>query len=84
MGRLSEYEPWDYVDHDEWEDSVQHDQLKADPRDEYLTRAYIDGRNVARDGKSRTDITDLYAQDSLAAINWEVGYDDYTVDCQSE
>lgn len=65
MSHLDKYTLWD-----------EKDDLRSDPRDEYLTRAYIDGRNAARDGKSRTDITDLYAHDSLAAVNWEVGYDD--------
>ncbi len=61
------------------------DQLRSnlrDARDEYLTRAYIDGRNAARDGRSRTDITDLYACDSLATVNWETGYDDWIADSQ--
>lgn len=79
MGRLSEYEEW------ETESEQQHDRdryreidaLLSNPREEYLTRAYIDGRNVARDGKYRTNITDLYACDPLAAVNWEVGYDDW-------
>ena len=68
MGRLSEYEEWDGDDYE---------LLRANPRDEYLTRAYIDGRNAARDGKSRSDVTDLYAHDPLAGVNWEVGYDDW-------
>lgn len=66
MGGLSEYEKLFEI-YEEAETS----------RNEYLTRAYIDGRNAARDGKSRSDVTDLYAHDPLAGINWEVGYDDY-------
>lgn len=73
---------WDWEDHDEWEDTVQRDQLKSNPREEYLMSAYIDGRNAARDGKSRTDVTDLYAHDPLAGVNWEIGYDDWHADSQ--
>lgn len=69
MGMLSEYGP-------EWDDY----QPLANARDEYLTRAYVDGRNAARDGRSRDDITDLYACDQLAAADWKLGYDDWTAD----
>lgn len=51
------------------------DPLRSSPRDEYLTSAYIAGRNHARDGKERR-CPDEYIDDSLAAGNWEVGYDD--------
>jgi hypothetical protein len=71
---------WDWEDHDAWEDGIQHDQLKSNARDEYLTRAYIDGRNAAKDGKDKTNITDLYAYDSLAIVNWELGYDDFQIE----
>lgn len=76
MGRLSEYDDSDWREAEEQEDYAQHEQLKANARDEYLVRAYIDGRNAARDNKSRNDIPDIYVSDSLAAVNWEVGYDD--------
>lgn len=71
MGMLREYDDFDKLDRDA---------LRSSPRDEYLTQAYIDGRNAARDGKPRTDITGLYACDSLAGVNWEVGYDDWTAE----
>lgn len=72
MGRLSEYDLDPYGrDHD----------LRANQRDEYLTNIYIEGRNAARDHKPRT-VPPYYDSDTLAAINWETGYDDYL--CEQE
>lgn len=73
MGRLSEYEPWD-----------DYELLRANEhyaRDESLTCAYVEGRNAARAHKPRT-VPQYYDSDTLAAINWETGYDDYL--CKQE
>lgn len=71
MGRLSEYDDFD------------REELRSTARDEYLTRAYIDGRNAARGGKSKI-VPTFYAQDSLAVLNWETGFDDWTVEMFQE
>lgn len=83
MGRLSGCEAWDdsSVYESDYDPYGRDRDLRANPRDEYLTRVYIEGRNAARAHKPRT-VQSYYDSDTLAAINWETGYDDYL--CEQE
>jgi hypothetical protein len=55
--------------------------LRRSTRDEELVRAYVDGRNAARDGEARTAPEGV---SDLEAINWEVGYDDMRHEMEGE
>lgn len=51
--------------------------------DEFRTRAYIDGRNAAREGWTK-DVPAEYESDSICEINWLTGYEDWTCEQTGE